>query len=598
MDWSQELIDSTKWIGSAFLISALSLVVVGVILVRTTRWASQFWSLSGHYFNPKKKPLTMITFVIILLLSLIGVRLSVLFSNWYNTMYNALQKLDENAFWIQMGVFVVLATIHVARALLAYYLQQRFEIKWREVLNEEMLLRWLGKKGYYRSYYLKSPIDNPDQRIQQDIIQFAQLSLELTLGVISSVVSAVAFTYILWGLSDELPVFGIVIPRGMVFLLFIYVLVATFLAFRIGRPLIRLNFLNERLNANYRYSLIRVREYAESIAFYAGEKIEHNRLACRFKDVIQNMWDIVRRSLKFQGFNLIVSQTALIFPFIVQAPRFFAGKLQLGGMVQTAQAFSHLLDSLSFFRFAYDNFAQYRAVLDRLTGFHHDIDKADNLPVPSVRAEGANVRLDKVSVAAPNGRVLIQDISLSVNAGDALLIQGPSGVGKTTLLRTIAGLWPYSEGDIIRPVKEVLFLSQKPYLPEGRLIDTLYYPDVAPPDAVERVKSVMEKVHLGHLVGHLERDVNWTQMLSVGEQQRIAFARILLTQPKVVFLDEATAAMDEGLEFAMYKLLRDTYPSMRIISVGHRSTLRVHHTHVLQIESSGSWCLKEVLIQE
>ncbi|NOL49695.1 ABC transporter ATP-binding protein/permease [Pelistega europaea] len=593
MNWSQELMDSAWWIGRAFLISSVFLVVTGFILIKTTRWASQFWSLAGHYFNPKKKPLTIVTFVIILLLSLAGVRINVLFSNWYNTMYTALQKLDANAFWIQMGVFAVLATIHVSRILLAYYLQQRFEIKWRETMNEEMLSRWLDKKSYYRSYYLKSPIDNPDQRIQQDVIQFAQLSLELTLGVISSLVSAVAFTLILWNLSGDLPIFGVVIPRGMVFMLFIYVLITTFLAFRIGRPLIQLNFLNERLNANYRYSLIRVREYAESIAFYAGEKIESNRLTRRFKEVIENMWGIVHRSLKFQGFNLIVSQTALVFPFIIQAPRFFAGKLELGGMVQTAQAFSNLLDNLSFFRTAYDSFAQYRAVLDRLTGFHHNIDEADNLPLPNVRANGGELSLNKVSISTPAGRELVKEVSFRLNAGDALLIQGPSGSGKTTLLRTIAGLWPYSQGEVVRPDKEVLFLSQKPYLPEGRLIDALYYPDVPPPDALEQAKHVMDKVHLAHLAGRLSEVLNWTHMLSVGEQQRVAFARILLTKPKVVFMDEATAAMDEGLEFAMYKLLRETYPSMRIVSVGHRSTLLVHHTHVLQIHPEGGWTLQE-----
>nr|WP_315970369.1 SbmA/BacA-like family transporter [Pelistega indica] len=325
MDWSQELSSSFFWVGKAFLISTVLLVVVGFILIKTTRWASQFWFLAGHYFNPKEKPLTIITFAIILLLSLFGVRISVLFSNWYNTMYTALQKLDENTFWIQMIVFSVLAAIHIVRALLSYYLQQRFTIKWRETLNEEMLSRWMDKKSYYRSYYLDTPIDNPDQRIQQDVVSFVTLSLDLTLGVISSMVSAVAFTIILWGLSDEMQILGVTIPRGMVFALFIYIIVATVLAFKIGRPLIRLNFLDERLNANYRYSLIRVREYAESIAFYAGEKIEGSKLRQRFAEVIENVWAIVHRSLKFQGFNFFISQTAVIFPFIIQAPRFFCG---------------------------------------------------------------------------------------------------------------------------------------------------------------------------------------------------------------------------------------------------------------------------------
>ena len=545
--------------------------------------------MAGHYFNPKEKPLTIITFAIILLLSLFGVRISVLFSNWYNTMYTALQKLDENTFWIQMIVFSVLAAIHIVRALLSYYLQQRFTIKWRETLNEEMLSRWMDKKSYYRSYYLDTPIDNPDQRIQQDVVSFVTLSLDLTLGVISSMVSAVAFTIILWGLSDEMQILGVTIPRGMVFALFIYIIVATVLAFKIGRPLIRLNFLDERLNANYRYSLIRVREYAESIAFYAGEKIEGSKLRQRFAEVIENVWAIVHRSLKFQGFNFFISQTAVIFPFIIQAPRFFAGKLDLGGMVQTAQAFGNLSENLSFFRTAYDSFAQYKAVLDRLTGFHHNIDSADQLPTPNVQQQGERVALENVSIYTPLERVLVQDLSIEVNDGDALLIQGPSGSGKTTILRTIAGVWPYCKGSVIRPSDGVLFLSQKPYLPEGSLIDTLYYPNPVPENAHEKALEVLQKVALPHLSKRLDEEHNWSHTLSLGEQQRVAFARILLIQPKVVFMDEATSAMDEGLEYAMYHLLRTSFPTLKLVSVGHRSTLHVHHTHLLTLTGEGAW---------
>lgn len=589
MDWSQELLGSALWVGKAFIISAILLLIIGFVLIKTTRWAAQFWSLAGHYFNPRQKPMTLVTFTVILLLSLFGVRINVLFSNWYNTMYTALQKLDESTFWVQMVVFAVLASIHIVRALASYYLQQRFTIKWRETLNEEMLSRWMDKKSYYRSYYLKNPIDNPDQRIQQDVLVFAQLSIDLVLGVISSMVSAVAFTVILWNLSDDMTIFGVVIPRGMVFLLFIYILVATVFAFKIGRPLINLNFLSERLNANYRYSLIRVREYAESIAFYSGEKSEGSRLRQRFSQVVKNMWDIVHRSLKFQGFNFFISQTAVIFPFIIQAPRFFAGKLELGGMVQTAQAFGKLMDNLSFFRTAYDSFAKYRAVLDRLTGFHQNIEEAEKLPVPHVEAKGTEVSLDKVTISTPSGYVLLQELSLQVNAGDALLIQGPSGSGKTTLLRSIAGLWPYCQGDIIRPNQDVLFLSQKPYLPEGRLIDTLFYPEPAPEHAEELAQEILDKVCLPHLKSRLFEELNWSHTLSLGEQQRIAFARILLGKPKVAFIDEATSAMDEGLEFAMYKLLRETFPAMRLVSVGHRSTLHVHHSHLLQLKGHGEW---------
>lgn len=589
MDWTQELLASARWVGIAFVISVLLLVVVGFVLVKTTRWASMFWKLAGHYFDPRKNPLTIVTFAVVLLLSLFGVRLNVLFSNWYNTMYTALQKLDESMFWLQMIVFSVLATIHVTRVLLSYYLEQRFVIKWREHLNEDMLTRWMDNKSYYRTYYLESPIDNPDQRIQQDVISFATLSLQLVLGLISSMVSVVAFTIILWNLSGPLELGGFVIERGMVFALYVYILVSTALAFKIGRPLIRLNFLDERLNANYRYSLIRVREYAESIAFYAGEWIESSKLRQRFSAVIDNVWAIVHRSLKFQGFNLVVSQTAVIFPFIIQAPRFFAQQISLGDMIQTAQAFGNLSDNLSFFRTAYDSFAQYRAVLERLTGFDVNIERADSLPVPRIETEGDRVALEDVSVATPLGRELVNHLSLSVEQGESLLIQGPSGSGKTTLLRTIAGLWPYSTGKVVRPIEHILFLSQKPYLPEGPLVDTLFYPNPVPENGIELAREVLEKVALPHLLGRLDHDTSWTHSLSLGEQQRVAFARILLMKPKAAFIDEATSAMDEGLEFAMYQLLHQELPELRLISVGHRSTLHIHHTHILNLQLGGKW---------
>lgn len=597
MDWSQELLDSVVWIAEAFLLSVICLLIVGFILIKTTRWASQFWSLAQHYFDPRKNLLTIFTFTIILLLSLTGVRISVLFSNWYNTMYTALQKLDENSFWIQMVVFSVLAFIHIFRLLLTYYLQQRFEIKWRENLNEKMLNAWLDKKSYYLSFYLKNTIDNPDQRIQQDITSFVGVSLSLVLGLISSMVSAVAFTVILWGLSGDMNILGVTIPRGMVFLLFLYILISTVFAFKIGKPLIVLNFLEERLNANYRYSLIRIREYAESIAFYAGEKIENNKLKKKFENVIENVWAIVHRNLKFQGFNFFISQASVVFPFIIQAPRFFAEQITLGGMIQTSQAFGNLSGDLSFFRNAYDNFAGYQAVLDRLTGFHENIEEAHKLPIPNAIEQGDTVLFDTITITTPHDKILVRNLSFTVNTGDALLIQGPSGSGKTTILRTIAGLWPYCEGKVVCPSKGVLFLSQKPYLPEGRLIDTLFYPEAVPMNGVELAEEVLFKVALPHLVNRIDEVLNWSHTLSLGEQQRIAFARLLLNKPKVAFLDEATSAMDEGLEFTMYTLLRTSLPDLRLVSVGHRSTLLEHHTHLLTLKGSGNWAV-DVLTTE
>ncbi|WP_432785186.1 Vitamin B12 transport ATP-binding protein BacA [Oligella sp. MSHR50489EDL] len=592
MDWYKELVASMQWVGIALVCSLVLMFLVGFILVRTTRWAAQFWHIAKTYFNPLKNPIAALNFALILFLSLFGVRLSVLFSNWYNSMYTALQEKDESTFWIQVLVFAVLAIIHIFRSLTAFYMQQAFTIRWREDLNERVLNQWLRNKNYYRLFFLKQQVDNPDQRIQQDVASFVSISLSLTLGLITNMVSVVAFTVILWNLSGPLAVFGLEIPRGIVFILFIYVLIATVFAFKIGRPLIRLNFLDERLNANYRYSLIRVREYAESVAFYGGERVEGFKLMQRFKGVIENVWAIVHRSLKFQGFNFIVSQVAVIFPFILQAPRFFSGQLTLGGMIQTAQAFSSLQDSLSFFRTAYDQFAGFKAVLDRLTEFMGAIDKAEQLPHPEVAQNADEVNLKHVTIRTPNGRVLVSDLDLNVEAGEALLIRGPSGSGKTTILRTVAGLWPYAEGDITCPKEEALFLSQKPYLPEGNLIDVLYYPFHAPDNAHEEAVKVLELVNLGHLVHRIDEVNHWMHILSLGEQQRVAFGRMLLTKPSVAFLDEATSAMDEGLEYFMYKLIRQRLPNMRLISVGHRSTLLTHHTHVLNLSADGHWSMQ------
>ena len=461
-------------------------------------------------------------------------------------MYTALQEKDESTFWIQIMVFAVLAIIHIFRALTAFYMQQAFTIRWREDLNERVLNQWLRNKNYYRMFFLKHQVDNPDQRIQQDVASFVGIALNLTLGLITSMVSVVAFTVILWNLSGPLSLLGVEIPRGIVFILFIYVLIATVFAFKIGRPLIRLNFLDERLNANFRYSLIRVREYAESVAFYGGEKVEGFKLLQRFKQVIDNVWNIVFRSLKFQGFNFIVSQVAVIFPFILQAPRFFSGQLTLGGMIQTAQAFGSLQDNLSFFRTAYDDFAGFKAVLDRLTEFMGAIDEVEELPHPEVVQNADQVAMRNVTISTPGGRRLVENLSFEVEPGEALLIRGPSGTGKTTILRTMAGLWPYAEGDITCPKDDALFLSQKPYLPEGHLIDVLYYPFHAPENAHEEAIKVLETVHLGHIVHRIDEVNNWMHILSLGEQQRVAFGRMLLTKPSVAFLDEAIFSDGRG----------------------------------------------------
>ena len=590
MDWRQELLASGLWLLKTYVM-VIVLCTIGVLLLkRTTQWGRQFWKLTGPYFSPRRHPRVLAVLALILLLTLMSVRLNVLFSNWYNGFYTALQQLNVSAFWREMLVFSALAALHVVRSLLEFFVNQAFSIHWREWLNEHLLSRWLDRQAYYRSQYLDNPADNPDQRLQQDIASLVSASLSLSMGVVNALVSIVAYTLLLWGLSGVLPLFGYQIPRGMVFAIFIYVLIATLFAFRIGRPLIRLNFLNEQLNADYRYALVRVREYAENMAFYCGERVEGALLRSRFGAVIANAWQIVYRSLKFQGFNFVISQTAVVFPFIIQAKRFFAKQITLGDIMQTAQVFGSLHDNLSFFRQAYDDFASYRAVLNRLSGFDQAIDQANALPVPQRRTDGARVALEHLTVRRPDGRPLVADAVLEVHAGEPLLIRGRSGVGKTTLLRAMAGLWPYCDGQVVRPEERVMFLSQRPYLPLGTLRDALYYPHPAMADNAA-ARQALADVQLGYLAERLDEPADWTHILSLGEQQRLAFGRLLVGKPQAAFLDEATSAMDEELEQALYSMLRERLPQAVLVSVGHRSTLLRHHPRQLTLEGEGQWAL-------
>lgn len=593
MDYTQELLDSLLWILKAMAITAVVFPLAVYILAKNTRWGRQFWLLAKGYLTPTRTLQPIIYFVIIVFFNLLSVRLDILFSEWYKAMYNALQKMEESIFWIQMIVFCVLATVHMANVLLTYYLTQRFTIQWRTWLNEQMVEKWTNNQAYYKTQYVYNQLDNPDQRIQQDVQSYVSSSISFATGVISAVVSIVAFTIILWGLAGPMTIAGIMISHAMVYFVFLYVLVTSVFAFKIGRPLINLNFANERLTANYRYSLIRIKEYAESIAFFRGEKMEKSVLFQQFDRIIQNVWQMVFRTLKLSGFNFVVSQVSVIFPFIIQASRYFSKQIELGDLIQTAQAFGKVQSALSFFRNSYDDFAGYRAVLDRLTGFHTAIEQANQTANIVLQPTETAVEFENLTVNKPTGEALIKNLNLHLPQGSSLLIKGPSGSGKTTLLRTIAGLWAYSEGTVRCPQHDVLFLSQKPYLPQGRLIDALFYPQVAPEDVdLAKAAQIMQQVQLGHLAEKLTQENDWTRVLSLGEQQRLSFARVLMHKPLAAFLDEATASMDEGLEDAMYRLLREELPQTTIISVGHRSTLQTHHQqHLLINPEDQSWQL-------
>ncbi len=593
MDWNKELLASLIWLGKAFVVSLIGLSVTTVALGRFTAWGRQFRQITSAYFNPSRSRLPLAWLALIILVTLFGVRLNVLFSYWYNGFYTAMQNLDAAAFWFMLLVFATLATIHVGRVLLNYYLQQAFLIRWRIWLTNVLIERWLEKQAYYRSQFVPESADNPDQRIQQDVESFVSSSLSLSMGLLDAVVSLFAFSIILWNLSGALPVFGWEIPRAMVFLVYLYVIVATVFALKIGRPLVVLNFLNEQLSANFRYALIRLREYGESIAFYRGETVERDNLLSRFGRVIGNMWAIVFRSLKFQGFNLTISQAAVVFPFIVQAPRLLSKQITLGDVMQTAESFGQVEGALSFFRTSYDNFASYRAVIDRLSGFLDSTDAAERLATATIEGASQQLAVQSLSVRTPDNLTLVADLNLTLSASASLLIRGQSGIGKTTLLRAVAGLWPYVNGKVVRPVdRQALFLPQKPYLPLGTLRSALYYPATVRTD--DQAATVLRQCHLGHLVAHLDEEADWARTLSLGEQQRLAIGRILLNRPQLVFLDEASSAMDEGLEHAMYQLLRQSLPEAILVSVGHRSSLLGFHKQELELLGEGRWRLDTI----
>ncbi|HLY47090.1 MAG TPA: ABC transporter ATP-binding protein/permease [Stellaceae bacterium] len=550
------------------------------------------WSLAWPFWTGDERWSARALLATVVALNLTSVWLNVRLNSWNNDFYNALQNYDWPKFWWQFAIFGMIAVALIVVAVYQLYLRQLLQIRWRRWMTERFLKDWLGGQAYYRMQLDQSATDNPDQRIAEDLDRFTSITLQLSLGLLNSVVTLLSFLFILWTLSGALsvPIGGgrhFDIPGYMVFAAIIYAVGGTWLTQRIGYPLVGLLFNQQRYEADFRFSLVRLRENAEGVAFHGGESREFDVFQSRFTRIVLNWWNVIRRRKKLTWFTTSYSQLAIVFPFIVAAPRYFSKQIQLGGLMQISSAFGQVQDSLSFIVSSYTEIAEYQSVVERLRGFRARVDEIGSArqgPQPiALERGGEGVTVHGLELNLPGGEMLRDDIALAARPGEPLLVTGPSGSGKSTLLRAIAGLWPFGRGQIRVGEGPVLFLPQRPYLPLGTLADAITYPELEHEPRRAELEAALHAVGLSYLVDQLDVDGNWAQRLSGGEQQRVGFARVLLMRPEIVFLDEATSALDEAAEAALYRLLREADWGPTIVSVGHHGTLKRFHETVIDL---------------
>ena len=557
----------------------------------TRQFFKDVWYLTKSYWQSEEKKKAFFLLACIIALTLGIVFMLVQLNTWNNSFYSALQNYDAEKIFSELIHFSWLAAIYIILAVYSYYLQQTLILNWRRWLTTRFIDIWLKNKTYYNLQMFGKDTDNPDQRISEDVRQFVEMTLSFAIGILKAACTFISFVFILYQLSGPLTFEFMgrtwTINGYMLWASLIYSIVGTYLTHVVGRKLVKLNFIQQRYEADFRFSMIRLRESAESVAFYRGEAQEGKVFKNRFKLLLDNFWQLVNKQKQLVFLNSGYSQIAIIFPFVVAMNRYLSKEVSLGGLMQVASAFGRVQDSLSYFVDMYSSIAQWQAVVMRLTYFgrhmHEVSEQAERFNVERF-ASAETVSVEQMQVNLPDGTPLLTNLNFTLRPGANVLIKGVSGSGKSTLLRALAGIWPFVTGRINLPKnEELMFIPQKPYLPLGTLREALLYPGNKPlPD--EELYYLLDLCEIGYLRDKLDVNADWSHVLSVGEQQRLAFVRAHIQQPKWLFLDEATSALDEDTEATMYALLAERLQQTTLVSIGHRSTLNKYHELLLYID--------------
>ncbi|HXQ42389.1 MAG TPA: ABC transporter ATP-binding protein/permease [Candidatus Udaeobacter sp.] len=552
------------------------------------------WRLTKPYWSAEERWIARGLLCVVVALNFGDVATSVWYNYWNQAFFNAIQDKNEARFWHEMLIFCPLATISIVIDVYRAYLMQMLVIRWRRWLTDRYLGNWLANRVYYRMELTSRGTDNPDQRIQEDLNNFATQSLSLSINFINQATTLLSFLTILWRLSGAFS-FAIAgssvsIPGYMLWVAVLYSGGGSWLTQVIGRRLAALRFQQQRFEADFRFSLIRLRENAEGVALYRGETDERTRLWDRFSQVVANWYQVMLLNKRLNWFINFYSTLAGVFPYVVASPHYFSGIITLGVLTQTADAFGQVQGALSWFINVYTDLADWKASVDRLISFDQAIAKAeaagaDGAGIALGEARGDDLEIEKLDLGLPDGRTLISGIDAEVAPGDRLLVSGPSGSGKSTLLRAIAGIWPYGAGRILLPrLKRLLFLPQKPYVPIGSLRHAVTFPAAPGSFSDADIAEALKTCRLPDYAGRLDEFHHWDRRLSPGEQQRLAFARALLQRPDWLFLDEATSSLDPETEAYLYGLLEKRLPGTTLVSVAHRQSLEAFHRRRLHFK--------------